>query len=375
MISWLKDSFLNFPGDRLSEKIIVIESDDWGAIRCPDANDYEGFKKHFSGRMKSPYLKYDTLASNDDLEILFNSLSSFKDSLGNRPQITFNSIMANPDFDKIRESDYEEYHFELFTNTLARFSNHNKAFDLWKKAMGEGVMWPQFHGREHVNVPLWLKLLKEGNEPILKAFSFRTWSAPHELIGSKLRLQASLDFLDEDPIDYRKEYVAEGLRLFEKVFGFQSVSFIPPNFVSDATVLDTSVSSGVKAIQGMKYQVLPKGGRTEVPKGLVRRKFKTQGEPIDLVRNCVFEPSLSKSDFDDVGSCLKQISNSFLFGKPAIITAHRINFIGAIDQRNRDKNISSLEKILSAIVRKWPDVVFMNSQQLIEVSTKQRIEA
>lgn len=370
MISWLKDSVLNFPGDRLSGKIIVIESDDWGAIRCPDSNDYEGFRKHFSGRMKSPYLKYDTLASNDDLEILFNSLSSFKDSQGNHPQITFNSIMANPDFDKIRESDYEEYHFELFTDTLARFSNHNKAFDLWKKAMDEGVMWPQFHGREHVNVPLWLKLLRQGNEPIRKAFSFRTWSAPHELIGAKLRLQASLDFLDEDPIQYRREYVAEGLRLFEKIFGYPSVSFIPPNFVSDSAVLDTSVSCGVKAIQGMKYQVLPKGGRLEVPKGLVRRKFRTQSEPIDLIRNCVFEPSLRTSDFDDVGSCLKQISNSFFFGKPAIITAHRINFVGAIDEDNRDRNIKSLEHLIGSILKKWQDVVFMNSQQFIEMLFK-----
>ena len=69
------------------------------------------------------------------------------------------------------------------------------------------------------------------------------------LIGTKLKLQASLDFLDQDPIDYRIEHVAEGLRLFEKVFGFPSVSFIPPNFVSDSTVLDTSVCSGVKAIR------------------------------------------------------------------------------------------------------------------------------
>ena len=95
----------------------------------------------------------------------------------------------------------------------------------------------------------------------------------------------------------------------------------------------------------MKYQVLPKGGRLEVPKGLVRRKFRTQSEPIDLVRNCVFEPSLSTSDFDDVGSCLKQISNSFLFRKPAIITTHRINFIGVIDEDNRDRNIISLGTI------------------------------
>lgn len=359
---------LNLYGDRIKNaKIVVIESDDWGAIRCPDSNDYEGFRKHFSGRMKSPYLKYDTLASNDDLEILFNSLSSFKDSQGNHPQITFNSVMANPDFDKIRESDYEEYHFELFTDTLARFSNHNKAFDLWKKAMDEGVMWPQFHGREHVNAPLWLKLLREGNDPVLRAFEWNTWSAPHELIGTKLKLQASLDYLEAPPSEYIKAYIEEGLELFNSVFGFPSISFIPPNFVYDSPVIDVAMRNGVKAFQGMKYQVLPKGGRNDVSNGLVRRRFKMKSEPVNIIRNCVFEPSLSKPDFDDVDNCLKQISNSFFFRKPVIITAHRINFIGAIDVDNRDKNIKSLERLIGSILKKWPDVRFMSTQGLVEL--------
>ena len=83
-------------------------------------------------RPEMGYDKYDTLASNKDLESLMDVLSSVSDTNGNPAKITLNYVMANPDFHKIKESEYAEYHYELFTETLKRYPNHNKSFDLVK---------------------------------------------------------------------------------------------------------------------------------------------------------------------------------------------------------------------------------------------------
>jgi hypothetical protein len=70
--------------------------------------------------------------------------------------------------------------------------------------------------------------------------------------------------------------------------------------------------------------------------------------------------------FNNIKNCLKDIENSFFFRKPAIITCHRLNFIGAISPKNRDNNLDILNELLTAILKKWPDVTFMSSDQLVD---------
>jgi len=82
-----------------------------------------------------------------------------------------------------------------------------------------------------------------------------------------------------------------------------------------------------------------------------------------LVRNCRFEPSADPKK-DWVGSCLNEINTAFRWRKPAIIESHRVNFIGYINSENRDHNLKLFNQLLREIVRKWPDVEFMSSDEL-----------
>jgi len=50
--------------------------------------------------------------------------------------------------------------------------------------------------------------------------------------------------------------------------------------------------------------------------------------------------------------------------KPCIIGSHRINYIGSLNERNRTKNLAMLKIILQKIVLKYPNVEFINSNQL-----------
>ena len=63
-------------------------------------------------------------------------------------------------------------------------------------------------------------------------------------------------------------------------------------------------------------------------------------------------------------SCLKEIKTAFTWRKPAIIASHRVNFIGYINPDNREQNLKLLVELLRKIVKKWPEVEFMTSDQL-----------
>ena len=87
-----------------------------------------------------------------------------------------------------------------------------------------------------------------------------------------------------------------------------------------------------------------------------------------ITRNAVFESNLVASGIDE---CLVQIEKAFLSCQPAIISNHRASFVGGIDHRNRDRGLQQLDVLLKAILKKWPDVEFIDIVKLWEVLTKE----
>ncbi|MEZ7509747.1 hypothetical protein QO190_12285 [Cloacibacterium sp. Arc13] len=355
---------INYKGWSTKRKIVVFESDDWGAIRLPDITKIEEYRKQYP-HTKNPYLKYDSLASEDDLNVLFSLISDCKDNFGNHPKLTFNTVVANPDFKKIKESGFKQYYYEPFTETLKRFSNHSQSFNLWKNAIDEKLMYPQFHGREHVNVPLWLEELRNGNQELLDAFDLGTWSVP-ENKSSIINLQASLDWIDERPKEYQEGYINEGLSLFEEIFGFKSITMIPNNFILGEQLHEVLKNNGIKVIQGMKYQKLPFGEDNNQKRRIVGRFIGSENEQQIkyFVRNGQYEPTQMPANYDSVDGCLKEISNAFFWNKPAIINTHRLNYVGVYDQKTKDENIKNFRVLVKSIIKNWPNVEFMDSAEL-----------
>jgi hypothetical protein len=82
-------------------------------------------------------------------------------------------------------------------------------------------------------------------------------------------------------------------------------------------------------------------------------------------RNVLFEPS-SNQYFDWVDKCIAEIEIAFRWGKPAVISSHRENFMGSVFEHNRAQSLKKLQALLKAVVKKWPDVQFISSAQLAE---------
>lgn len=354
-------------GWRTNRHLVVIESDDWGSIRMPSKTAYEEFLRHGVGVDKDPYCKYDSLATSSDLERLFEALCSVKDKNGHPAVITANTLSANPIFEKIAASDYKDYYFEPFTDTLKNSPSHADAFRLWQQGIQEGVFHPQCHGREHLNVKKWLSALREQHPSTLLAFRLGTWGLTWEADPSiDLYYMGAFDSgLDSDLAEY-EVILTEGLQMFKDIFGYSSKSFIATTYTWSPRIEPVLVRNGVEYIQSTVAQKIPVDDKKIIIRKRCFQGSKSKAGLVRLMRNCYFEPSI-KPGFDWIGDCMNRIENAFKWKKAANICAHRLNFIGSIDSSNTDRNIPMLKKLLIEIVKRWPDVEFVTSDQLGDI--------
>lgn len=362
----LTRNLLNTLGWKTKRKIVVIESDDWGSIRMASKEAFLSLQSKGYPVELCPYNKFDALESEDDLSLLFEILNSVKDKNGNPAKLTANSVVANPDFSKIAQSGYKQYHFEAFTETYKRYPNHTNSFELFKHGIVAGVVMPQFHGREHLNVSRWMRSLQQGNLASLDAFNQNMFSVhqPYNP-GNKNEYMDALDWDSSEDRYKSEDIVIEGLRLFEQIWGFKSKSFIANCYIWHRSLEKTLDQEGVNFIQGMVIQSEP---IAEPGTYRYTRMYHFQGQKNSygqryFIRNAFFEPSQSPH-FDWVSDCLNRIEIAFKWHKPAIISSHRVNFMGLIDPLNRDKNLVLFKTLLREILKKWPDVEFMSTDEL-----------
>ena len=355
----------NMFGWRTKRHLVVIESDDWGTIRMPSREVYDEFLRRGIRVDRDAYCRYDNLATKHDLENLFEVLQSVKDKNGHSAAITANTLSANPVFDKIKESEFTQYYFEPFTETLRRDAAHADAFAMWKEGMAAGVFHPQSHGREHLYVKKWMQTLRNGDKVTRTAFDLGTWGLT-SLADSSIHEYYMGAFNSSEDADIREFEVIidDALRMFKDIFGYGSKSFTPTTYTWSPKIEPCLVQHGVKYIQNTFQQKIPIGDDQGVK--VTYRGFqgtKTRAGLIRLFRNCFFEPS-TKKNFDWVGDCLKRIEIAFKHGKAANICAHRLNFIGSIDSKNTDRNLPEFKHLLQLIVKQWPDVEFVSSDEL-----------
>lgn len=360
---------INMPGWKTDRKLVVFESDDWGSIRMPSKEVYKNLLKFGDKVDSDPFTRYDSLACEEDVSLLIDILIKYKDYKGNYPVMTANFAVANPDFDKIQTSDYSKFYYEPFTETLKKYPEHKRSFELLQHGTKQNVFLPQLHCREHLNVMRWLKHLQGGKSDVVTAIRNRMISTGNSYTQvNKYAYMDAFNYDTKEEVYMLLSALKEGIKLFKQIFGYSSKSFIAPCYIWSSELEKELANNEIEYIQGSKIQLLPQ--KTEGTKTL-GKKWHYIGQvnrynQIYLIRNCQFEPSWNQ-DIDWVNNCLWDIATAFKWKKPAIISTHRLNYIGYIVKSNRDKNLKLLSLLLSQIIRIWPDVEFITSVELGEM--------
>ena len=139
-------NLLNILGWRTKRHIVVIESDDWGSIRMPSKKVYDKLLRAGIRVDKCHYCMNDSIASEDDISLLFEVLSSVKDKNDSPVVITANAVVANPDFKKIKESDFSAYFFKRIDEGMKEIKGCENVLSMWKQGQNEGYFRIQSHG-------------------------------------------------------------------------------------------------------------------------------------------------------------------------------------------------------------------------------------
>jgi hypothetical protein len=360
----------NVPGWRTNRKIIVIESDDWGSVHIKDKSAYYALKEKGLSVDRIHYDSYESLESNEDLEILFDLLMTFKDKNGRHPIITPMCIMGNPDFQAIKKSGYQEYFFQPLHETIEEYPQSNRILDLWNIGFNNKIFVPEIHGREHLNVRRYMQILQshEGKEGLRFALEHHSFGPSAYKSFEYPNYLGALFPERKDEISELHSYLLEAGELFKNYMGYAPRAFIAPN-AEDPKELESSLQKiGVRYLTRSKKRIYPIGDGQFVKEWNFIGKQNEHNQLI-INRNAFFEP-VSFGDqnkiSDWVESCLKDIEIAFRWNKPALISSHRVNYVGSISHKNRERGINELKRLLSGVLKKWPDVEFMSSFELGE---------
>jgi hypothetical protein len=226
--------------------------------------------------------------------------------------------------------------------------------------INDQLIFPQFHGREHLNIFMWLDLLKS-NKDIQIAFDYNCFALSFNNSKSiKIPYLAAFHpYNNVDINDYIK-IINSGLVLFNEKFGFFPNTFIPPIYTLAREIEPSLTKLGIKALQGLPIQNLPYSNK----KFYRFLKIRNHNNQVQLIRNCFFEPSTNLV-INWVDTCIREIEIAFNNNKPAIICTHRLNYMGGLVMENRERNLNQLSSLIKTALNRWMDIEFMTNDSLV----------
>ena len=364
----------NSIGWKTNRKIVVFSVDDYGNVRV---NSKEARAKMDAAGMKiySRFDALDTLETRQDLEQLYEVLSSVKDKNNRQAVFTPFALPCNIDFEKMEAEDFQQFHFEMLPVTYQKLAAqqpnaYEDAWDLWKEGIAKGFLKPQFHGREHLNLTVFKDKLKKRDADLLTALKNKSYTSISDDDYPTMSSTAAFDFWDVKENNAMIPMVEEGLELFEKVYGYKSTYCTPPVYNIHHKLFKTLKEKGIQYIDLGLVRKEHQGFNTYKTSFNYTGKRTKEGLTI-MVRNVVFEPTENRG-IDWVDFTMKQIERAFRWNKPAIISSHRVNFCGHIDPENREKGLRTLLQLLQEIVKKWPDVEFMAADEMAHCLKNER---
>lgn len=347
----------------LDKKIVIFDSDDWGMLGIRDLEGFQRLKaKGYSFGDKN--CDYYSLELPEDMEALYRVLSRHRDSVGLPPIFSCNFVVTKPDYEKIIKTGFREFYFlDLSQGVPGLWKNRDKLFNTYKEGIKRGVVYPGYHGLCHFNYDAWLAALRNGDPDLQDCIKEHIGYIP-----SLRRDAISYEYLAKvNPITFlslseQEEKIKKGVAIFKKIFGFSPVVTIAPKCVWNSNTEKVWHKYGIKYIGAGNRRV----DTQSVPNH--RLGEKNQWNMIYLTRNVNFEPVRQNACQD----AFIEIDFLFKTQQPAIIETHCINYLSSI-KNFREKSLDQLDKLLYLIEEKYPEVVYLTSQQFGEILEKDTV--
>ncbi|TVL99744.1 MAG: hypothetical protein CV087_16985 [Candidatus Brocadia sp. WS118] len=370
----LIDNLKNLFGWRAKQKLVVFAVDDYGNVRLGSKVARQNMDR-LGLKVWNRFDAHDTLETREDLEALYETLHSVKDKNGRAAVFTPFALPCNIDFERIAQENYSCYQYELLPTTYKKLSAidakaYDGAWQLWKEGIEKGLLRPQFHGREHLNIKVFEEKLAKKNQELMSALENRSYASISDTGYSSIGYTAAFSFWSPDELSRFEEILITGLAAFKKVYGYQAKVFTPPARQFHSSLEGVLWNNGVQAID-KPFTINRHLGYGKYRRELNSTRFQKNTQTATIVRNVVFEPTDARG-IDWVNYTLEQIEAAFRWNRPAIISSHRVNYCGHIDPRNREEGLSTLKTLLKKIVRRWPAIEFISAGELAKIIIEEK---
>ena len=303
-------------------RAVVLESDDWGLCAwVPDDRAHRALANLPAFR-STPGLRYgrSTLESAADVSALAQLLLEVRGGDGFPPVWQANTIVANPDYEKLEPPMFAVetlplLHVPEFPSRWARPG----MWDAVRKAEGEGVWWAELHGLHHLPETAWLGALRRGQDDARNAH------AQQSPIGSAV--EASGEYDPAEPKELRARNLRRAIEAFRALFGRMPTSFCPPDYRFDDWLERESEALGLSTFQGTAEQA----GHALPP---LRRRWlgmrfpHHDGMRFHLPPRIAFEPGGDAHAPGPRGleAALRKAREAWRHGQPAVVSTHRMNY-------------------------------------------------
>jgi hypothetical protein len=327
-------------------KAVVLESDDWGLCAwVPDEKafrvlaDTPAFRAPAGRRYAGT-----TLESADDVKRLAATLQDFRGGDGFPPVWQANTVMAAPDYQRLRAPAFEATELPLvdFPHTPTRWERPG----LWEEIAGAqqaGLWWPELHGLHHLPESAWLAALRRGIADARRA---------HEQQSPICEaVQASGEYDRSEPAEDRRRRLTLAVEKFRALFGRTPGSFCPPDYRWDESTEADAERLGVTTWQGRSERAgrpLPR-----LTHFLGRYRWPEQeGARFYLPPRIAFEPAAEGRDARQqmIERTHRLVRAAWSRGQPAIVSTHRANY-AHLDPDRSDAGRSALRDLIALVVR------------------------
>ncbi len=302
-------------------RAVVIESDDWGlAGFIPTAGALDGIDRNrlSPGRFPAVYWG-STLEDSTMVADLARVLAAAWGWDGLSAVMQANYVMGSLSWQSQGgQWGWRRYLWPEFSRAYERPGLSAAV----SEALAAGVWYPELHALYHYDPTI--RKAVTGDDPVAREAARRGVML---FPGS----EQARELAPGRPLGDLAGELDLSLEVFVSAFGRPVASVIAPDYTWDSRVEDLWSSRGLRIIQAKREQRFM--GRKWGTVSRIRKVLQQRWERLVhrdrsyLERNCRFEPVQNPDPGKVVDQCLVEVQEAWKRGEPAIIEAHRINFV------------------------------------------------
>jgi hypothetical protein len=367
--AWLMARGQAAEGFFFGRPLVVLQSDDWGRVGIRDREGWEELRSLGVNLGERNYDFY-SLETAEDIEAIVSLLTQHRDSNGRAACLEMNFMMANVDFAKVIADEFRQIHLRSLADGLPDGWKRSGLFEAYRHGITAGVLSPALHGTTHFCQPAAQRHLNDSGER--GGFLRMLWKAGVPYIHWRMPWigfeysnpgeNGRETFLNSEIQD---EMIADAVKNFRKLFSKSPRSACAPGYRADKSTHHAWGKCGVQVAQNGPGSNLP-------PHFEAHGNKNSEMKILHLYRTLDFEPSAGQAF--SLEACVRMAEDSFARGIPVIVSVHSINFHSTLKDF-RSSTLTHLDKFLTALESKYPDLLYVQDQDLYDLVDKGEFES